>query len=1816
MNKHSIRIAWWAISLLILAAFPVWGKSAQAETDPASVEQSSSLLAGASSTLLPSGQLLLLGGQDARGKIQDRAALKDPATGMIAPLPVMHFARSYHSASVLPDGTVLILGGIGADGKIVTQAEQFDSETKTFSTVSSAPAARAFHTATLLTDGRLLIAGGISLGGKLTAALEIWDSRHPTTAPQSIELKTGRRNHTATLLADGRALLSGGKDEKGNLLAAGEVYDPQTQSTSVVENPSEMLAASAGMTEVRATSPEDQAVNVPVDALISMRFSRSVQMQSIKAETVLLEGPEGAVTAHVVPAERGMLTFITPLSPLQPGTTYNVTVSGAVDSSNAAVAHDQFTFTTAGVPPQDRADSDDERWKPTVDWKVHQSNKDPLPPLKAPDGVTALAGRVLRLNGKPLEHVTLTIGNKHVETDETGRFLLVDVPAGHQVLQIDATTANRPGKTYGYYEFGAELKAKKTNVLSFTIWMSLLDMAHAVNIPSPTTKEVVISNPTVPGLELRLPPGTVIYDRDHKVVHQVSITPIPLDRPPFPLPGGVDVPIYFTIQPGGAYIQVNGSSTIKGGRLFYPNLGHLTPGSIFVFWNYNADQGGWYQYGSGHVDPSGNQIVPDPGVVVYEFSGAMVGGRPGPAIGNQNDIKDGEPVNLSTGLFTYRKTDLSLPDVIPLSLTRTYRQLDGVNRSMGVGTSNPYEIFVAGDGHVFGITPYIILYLEDGTKVYFRQNALNPTTYVNFSSRTQWYGAVITLTGSTAIGPGGKTLPGELQIRTRNGTYYSFPDSSNISSVSCQALRGITDRFGNQVLINRTPRTGDNGVLFCDMLSVTSPNGRSITFQHDTDHHITSATDSAGRTVQYTYDVSGRLVGVTDVNGGLTQYTYDDSNNMTAIEDARGIPYLANSYDSNTNIVYQQTLADGTSTYRFLWNQTGNGQTVTFNDSGCGGCGGGADVLGFRNCLTCYDSYTPPIQDVEIFDPNGNERHIYYDSQTGNTKKQVFNENTPQQQTYTYAYYADNLLKSVTDPLGHVTNYNTYDGLGNPVSVTTMANTAAAATTQMVYDGNSDLLSVTDALNHTTTYGYDPQGDLTLIVDPLLHTTTMTYDSEGRMLSVTDPMQSESLQFLYDGPDLVTISDSESTLNRFCDAAGRVVSTTDPLGKVVQYSYNNFNQLTQVTDPLGGITSFTYDRNGNLLSVQDARQQGSSLQTSFTYDVMDRVATRTDPHGRQQSYGYDKNGNLTSFTDRKGKVTNIQYDWANRKTFAGFGATGNPPTYESTINYSYDAIGRLTQIVDSTSGTISHSYDDINRKATETVGARSVTTAMDAIGRLNTLSATGQPDVTYHYDPNSNHLLSIQKGAATVGFGYDNDNRRTSMTLSNGVLATYGYDAASRLTSINYQLNATSLGVLNYAYDAVGRRTQVNGSLARTGLPPALIAATYDANNEIASWNGQPFTYDNDGNLTYDGASTYSWNARNQLIGISGSVNASFAYDSLGRRTSKTIAAQNTGFTYNVGAIAQEVNGSTVIADIWNGGMNYFQRTDASGSFVPMTDALGSVLALVDASGTLGAQYTYDPYGSTSAFGTSGTSPFQYIGQENDILTSLYYLHARYYSPALGRFISQDPIGLAGGINVYAYASDDPIDFIDPFGLKACLDFWQKVFVVGHGLGNIGVGLGKIVVAGEVAMSTGPLTFPITMYLGIQGGFNVIGGIGELAAAYDGSARNALAAGNLGNMGTISGVVGAATYDWMYGDQGSAFDMFQEGSSLGQWENLASGFLINPLMGAEETASIVKGVYPAAGEGLTEAYDTGMNVLDNADTFEGEYEGAGRGCCK
>jgi RHS repeat-associated protein len=1553
--------------------------------------QAARVLPGQTVTLLPDGRSLLIGGQSANGP-QDEIAISDPRTGEPVSLKNrLHHARAWHSATMLPDGRVLIFGGIGNNGSVVKSAEIFDAETQTFTPlVIPEIAARAHHTATLLTDGRVLIIGGSSARVDTLSEALLWDfkTRNFRTLPGTLSIP--RQKHTATLLYDGNVLIEGGVDAESNAVNTAELYS--TEAGQFIFSSISSAQADQGSPFLAASLPTDGAADVPVDTFVALRFSKSLRVETVNSDALILNGPEGTIETKVVPAENGRLAFVTPKAALLPGVAYTISVAKAAEGDGKTITPAAITFTTKrDSDPEDGVGVD---WVPDEanlhgNWRsdFKKSEWQSLPNLQAGEHVTALAGQALTLDGKPLDSVTLRIGENSAQTNSTGRFLLPSIQAGHQVLIIDGRTASRNRKTYGIFRVGVDIKEGQTNPLGYTVWMPKLDTAHAVAISFPTTKAMTITNPRLPGLELRLPSGTAIRDIDGQAVNRISITPIPTNQPPFPLPPNVDVPIYFTIQPGGSQVIP------PRAQLIYPNFLGSRPATRIDFYNYDPTEKGWYIYGQGTVTPDGKQIVPDAGVTLYEFSGAMVAS---PSLAPSTWVLcgrgnfGGSSVDLGSGLFVYGGSDLSLPGLGSLSLDRTYRPNDSSSRAFGIGASHAYDMYLVGSTF-----PYTFMDLigPDGSRIHYNRISAG-TSWTDAEYEAESCGVSSCVEKSRIRWNGGGWI-----VTYEDGTKLLFPEAFGASRAERSALIGYEDRYGNTLNFVRDSAANLTGI--------TAPSGRWMQFTYDPSNRITQARDNVARVVNYSYDAAGRLESVTNPLTGVRTFAYDTSHRMTAVTDERGITVLKNEYDAAGRVV-KQLLPDNTPEltdnpfYTFAYTLDSGGRVVQTN----------------------------------VTDPKGMVRRITFDA-NGFTTSETAALGLAEQQTVTYERQTGtNRLLSVTDNIGRKVAY-TYDSVGRTTDVTSLAGTTEAVTTHYGYSQTcecDDATSITDPLNHTSTFDYDDKHNLIAAIDPLSHTATFTYNGAGQPLSAKDPLNNTT-QLTYENGDLVAVTDPKGvTGSAFIDSAGRLLNSRTSLGQASRFEYDALNRPVKTIDALGGITEFTYDDNGNVLSVKDARNN----LTSYEYDHSNRVTKRTDPLQRVGTYLYDELGNLKKFTDRRGKVTSYLYDNLYRLEFVGFGTTGDPanPSYESTVSYAYDTAGRLAQVTDSTSGATTYDYDNFDRLTSKTTPQGTISYAYDAAGRRTSMTVTGQPLVNYTYD-NANRLTGIAQGATVINFAYDDANRLTSISRANGIIVEFGYDQAANLTSIIYKKDATVLGDLTYEYNSAGKRTRMGGSFARTGLPSTLTSTTYAAANRLTQRAGASLTYDENGNLTSDGTNTFSWNARNQLVAMSGpGLTASFQYDASGKRINKTINGVSASYLYDGSNVVQELSGTTPTANLLNGGIDkVFTRTDAGGTRTPLTDGLGSTLELADDAGTLQTQYTYDPFGNTTSTGTTSTNSSKYTGREDDG-TGLYYYRARYYSPSLQRFLSEDPAAFGGGdVNLYAYVGNDPVNFADPSGL-------------------------------------------------------------------------------------------------------------------------------------------------------------------------------------
>ena len=271
----------------------------------------------------------------------------------------------------------------------------------------------------------------------------------------------------------------------------------------------------------------------------------------------------------------------------------------------------------------------------------------------------------------------------------------------------------------------------------------------------------------------------------------------------------------------------------------------------------------------------------------------------------------------------------------------------------------------------------------------------------------------------------------------------------------------------------------------------------------------------------------------------------------------------------------------------------------------------------------------------------------------------------------------------------------------------------------------------------------------------------------------------------------------------------------------------------------------------------------------------------------------------------------------------------------------------------------------------------------------------------------------------------------------------------------------------------------------------------------MTNWAGTTLTYDANGNLTGDGSLTYGWDSRGRLASLSGTATASFVYDAIGRRTVKTVNGTATNFLYDGPNAVQELAGATPTANLLSGLRidEIYSRIDGLGARSFITDALGSTVALTDTSGVLKTSYAYEPYGKSSATGETSSNSAQYAGRENDG-TGLFYYRARYYQPVFGRFLSEDPIGLNGGANLYAYVKGNPISNVDPSGLFG---------IAGAAIGVVSGGTAGYVSGGGWGLVAGA----------------VVGGVVGVAAPYASEAAGAAVGSGVAGMLTVTATNGA-----------------------------------------------------------------------------------------
>ena len=388
-------------------------------------------------------------------------------------------------------------------------------------------------------------------------------------------------------------------------------------------------------------------------------------------------------------------------------------------------------------------------------------------------------------------------------------------------------------------------------------------------------------------------------------------------------------------------------------------------------------------------------------------------------------------------------------------------------------------------------------------------------------------------------------------------------------------------------------------------------------------------------------------------------------------------------------------------------------------------------------------------------------------------------------------------------------------------------------------------------------------------------------------------------------------------------------------------------------------------------------------------------------------------------------------------------------------SFGYDVFGRLVSA--SGNGTIALSWDGFGRMTAETGPFGRVGYAYDAAGRRSRLTWPDGYYVSYDYFDDG-ALAHIRENGAASGpgvlatFSYDGLGRRTRLDRGNGAATTYAPDALSRLAGLNHAFSGGA-GNVAWSYEhnpANGLRSAArdNDGYAWAGHYAVNRAYISNGRNQYTAAGATGFGYDANGNLTSDGARGFEYDAGNRLtVGYVGAAHQELIDDPRDRLFRYYDGTANRWLIYDGTDLIAEVdgNGTTLRRYVHGPGVPapaeageplvWYEGAGTGDRRWLHADAQGSIVALSDANGALLNINRYDEYGIPGA-GNAGR--FQYTGQAWLAELGMYYYKARIYSPTLGRFMQTDPVGYEGGINLYGYVGDDPVNGRDPTGLFDC----------------------------------------------------------------------------------------------------------------------------------------------------------------------------------
>ncbi|MBS4078017.1 RHS repeat-associated core domain-containing protein [Pseudomonas rustica] len=736
----------------------------------------------------------------------------------------------------------------------------------------------------------------------------------------------------------------------------------------------------------------------------------------------------------------------------------------------------------------------------------------------------------------------------------------------------------------------------------------------------------------------------------------------------------------------------------------------------------------------------------------------------------------------------------------------------------------------------------------------------------------------------------------------------------------------------------------------------------------------------------YVHDDRARLVRKVEADGGEQLKAYDDQGRLVAEQDALG-SVTEYRYDDVGRLIALIPAADTPTSYEYrngFLHRRSRGDAVWIYRRNAEG-----DI-------------------TEAVDPDGQVTHYYY-----SVRGQLVSIRYPDTSRHLLAWNDLGQLVEETLPQGGVRRFS-YDALGRR---TTTVDQHGAVTRQQ-WDAVGRLVQTTFPTGATRGYSYGAYGQVTAERDELGHITRYEYDDDLHLVSRRINHDGTRIQYRYDHAQLLlTEIENES-------------------GEKYRLDYTPTGLIRQETGFDGRRTSYVYDLNGHLLEKTEFGDDDSWLVTAYKRDGAGRLLVKTLPDGVKVSYQYDPLGRLIGVDNGQNHPLAFEYDRQDRliTEHQGWG----------TLRYAYDACGQLKSMRLPDNSKLDYQHAKGGALAGIDLNGAPLTRHVYQSGREQQREQ-GLLLSEYSYDEQGRLL------AHAVGHKRDSMYRRDYAYSANGNLSyiadtrhgqrTYGYDALDRLIRVRHSRDELPE---TYAHNPAGNLLMQD----RPG--PSQIKG-----NRLLMQGDRHYDYDAFGNLIRERRGTahklvteYRYDCQHRLIGLTrpDGKTASYQYDAFGRRISKTVDSATTEFFWQGDNLVAESSDTEYRSYVYEPGtFRPLALLDGKGPkkacpFYYQNDHLGTPLELTDYSGEIVWSTQYDAYGKVAAVTLAAEEyldqPLRFQGQYFDAESGLHYNRHRYYDPRLGRYLTPDPVKLAGGLNQYQY-TPNPIGWVDPLGLNS-----------------------------------------------------------------------------------------------------------------------------------------------------------------------------------